>query len=85
MRRAIKNVFDVFDNERGNKRATKIDDGDIVFEKANPGFIKQVIDLTKNEDPEFAKEIIHLTKNSHDKPKFIKEVTDLTKIKILKF
>lgn len=85
MRRAIKNVFDVFDNERGNKRGTKIDDGDIVFEEANPGFIKQVIDLTKNEDPEFAKEIIHLTKNSHDKPKFIKEVTDLTKIKILKF
>ena len=55
MRRAIKNVFDVFDNERGNKRGTKIDDGDIVFEEANPGFIKQVIDLTKNEDPEFAK------------------------------
>lgn len=36
MRRAIKNVFDNFENERGNKRAIEIDDGYIVLEKTDP-------------------------------------------------
>ena len=59
------------------------DDVDFIMEVADtsPKFIKEVIDLAKENDPEIIKEIIDLTKNSvkievvelmDNDPKFIK-------------
>ena len=44
------------------------------MEKVKLEFIKEVVDVIKNEDPDFIKEIIDLRKISDENPKFLREM-----------